>query len=526
MNILTIDVGTHSVKFLETRLERKSLVLKKTKRIFISKVQKELNDKATIVDIITFIIHNYLKNKHFDGKIIFQIPNEFITTRYLNLPVTNRKKVEMMIPFQLDENLPFSISDAHYTTKLSKKLKTTLATINIARLQTFETFHTTLSNHKIIPAILTSELSVYENFIDLNKLDGPLCILDIGHSTTKAYFIYEKHIVSNHISHIAGKKITDVISRTYNIALDEATVYKHKNCFFLTSDQYENVDEGQRDFAKLMEQTIDPLVQELRRWELGFRVKYGSSINQFYITGGTSNINNIANYLTEALSIKVSPLKIFGRSKQRELHSAQNDRFIYSLTNLMAATQLSNTTMPNFLKGAFASNYINSISLHSTMFCASRVLMITVLILLSLLINKVVINSKNRTLRKKISKIIKKPGLNISKKDQRRYRKNPEKMLKILKKKNLVIKKEIALVKKMSTVDSLTPLSRLSQTLTKYQNVQLQVYKNKSGNIYTKFYSENSDQLDQMHRYLKSLELKGASLKKRETFLTLQYEAI
>ena len=61
-------------------------------------------------------------------------------------------------------------------------------------------------------------------------------ILDLGHSTTKAYFIHQQQIVSTHISYVAGSVIDQVIAETYQISLPEAIIYKHQNSFLLTED--------------------------------------------------------------------------------------------------------------------------------------------------------------------------------------------------------------------------------------------------------------------------------------------------
>ena len=144
------------------------------------------------------------------------------------------------------------------------------------------------------------------------------CVIDIGHNTSKAYFINRSQVVSNHVSRTAGQVIDEVIAQTYQISRDEAIVYKHENCFFLTEEQYEGVEEDQKEFARLMKQALTPLINDIKRWELGFRVKNGLAVKTIYLTGGTSQINNICNI--------AFPQNRFGPRRQLRLQGSRGSR--------------------------------------------------------------------------------------------------------------------------------------------------------------------------------------------------------
>src|SRR5690606_4800527 len=122
------------------------------------------------------------------------------------------------------------------------------------------------------------------------------CFLDIGHSGTKAYFVIGNRVVSTHLSNIGGELIDTLIAETYQIPHDEAVAYKHQSAFFLTEGQYSQVNEEQKAFALTMKKAMAPLISDLKRWILGHRVKYGTSISKIILTGGTSRINNIDNF--------------------------------------------------------------------------------------------------------------------------------------------------------------------------------------------------------------------------------------
>ena len=68
-----------------------------------------------------FEILKYHIPEDYEGKIILQLPNNLLISRYILLPTTARKKVSMMIPFQLDDTLPLNAENSHYVYMLNKK---------------------------------------------------------------------------------------------------------------------------------------------------------------------------------------------------------------------------------------------------------------------------------------------------------------------------------------------------------------------------------------------------------------------
>ncbi|MCR9206209.1 MAG: hypothetical protein NXH75_16625, partial [Halobacteriovoraceae bacterium] len=274
MKYLAIDLGSYSVKTMLIKLERKQLELLDVGEFVLEELKSELDPEGTTRSLHRTLVENIIP-KDFEGKTIFQLPNHLITSRHLNLPVTQRKKVDMMIPFQMDENLPFSTMNAQFFTQQLRKGDSTSCLVNVTKRQELSEFFHQYEMHGCLPTVLSSELSVIHAQALNKSIHGPIAILDIGHSSSKCYLIYENEVISHHFSSCAGASIDEVISQTYQIPLKEAVIYKHQNCFLLTDGQYEGVTTEQKEFALLMKKTITPLVLELKRWLLGFRVKYG-----------------------------------------------------------------------------------------------------------------------------------------------------------------------------------------------------------------------------------------------------------
>ncbi len=526
MSVLCIDIGTYSIKFLECNPTKKNFSVISHREIPLQKVINQFGPEDTIEDVQLSIVKSYLEDGT-DSKVIMQLPTQMVTSRYLHLPISNKKKAEMMVPFQLDENLPFQISKAHYTLSLKKRNESYDALVSIAKIDDFESFHEKLEKSEILPSLLSSELNFYDSFASVQAAKQPYAVIDIGHNTTKAYFINGGEVVSNHISHTAGRIIDDVISKTYAIPLAEAVAYKQANAFFLTDAQYGEVSAEQKEFANIMKQTLAPLISEIKRWELGFRVKYGQSVETIYICGGTSRINNIANFLSQAIGVKVELLD-FSNWVQGQDDSFEDAALSMSTVNMMAASQLDKETLPNFLNGAFANSMTGQLPLYSVSFLAVRAAAVCFLLISFMLVERFVfLERESKMVDAEVIRALKTPSLGIPITQRRYYPTQPKRVLDVLKKKNSQMSQEVSLVQSALKEKGIAPLVSVSQALSQAGTAKVAFFEAENGNVRIVLTSESAEDLTKAQTALSSANLAnfnvGPGTKSSEVTITFNY---
>lgn len=406
---LAIDLGQYSVKFYETIPEgRKSKLLSyeevRVDNRFMEKLQNTIdhapdqNSSTTpeqysieLLRAQAEIIQNYLERERFEGKIITHLPQEFMTSRYLFLPVSNKKKAELMIPFQLEENLPFSISETHFTSMLHRQGKEIFAQICVTEKKIFREVYDILESKNSLPAVLSSQIFSFQSYFIDNELHETICLLDIGHRATRAYFVRNGMIVANHSSPIAGKVIDEVISQNYEIPIDEAILYKHDNAFFLNDGDMNQVDENQREFAELMKKTLWPLILDLKRWQVGLKVKYALPVSRVFITGGTTNIKNLDGFLKEHLNLPVEYFRPYKSLSYDFVGIDGNLKNSMAVADVMTVGETSRFPPPSFLHGEFSGHYSESIPLYSIAYNFARISIICLLIVLGLYVERLFI---------------------------------------------------------------------------------------------------------------------------------------
>jgi len=498
MHILAIDVGSYSVKYISSFVEKRKVNHVEMSEIILRDYLNDHSDLA-LLDAQASIVQEIIDTTgRPDSRIIFQIDNELTTTRFLTLPVKNKKKAELMLPFQLEEDIPFALSEIQYGYRIEPAKTQHFALVGLVKESTFEVFYNLFKDKNALPNILTTEPSVVENYFNQNAIAGPFCVLDLGHKTTKAYFFYNSRLIVTHVSYVGGTHINEMISQTYKIEPDEAIIYKHQNAFLLTSTQFNDVEPAQKDFATAMEKTLAPLISDFTRWKIGFKVNYGLSLQHVFITGGTSNIKNISNYLTEKFDTKVVLLETFDKVESEKIDLNPKNKSKFALSNMMAIGMKRKNRFINLLSGKFAQSSAAEIPLHSFAFLGIRVATIAAILFIALIAERFFIERDIRFVSMNLTKIIQQDVLGINGRLRRSFNANPKPVMDSLIKRQRGIRQEISTIDAAIDTKALSPLTQISllasstdATLTEFKTSDI-------GEVTAVFTAENASVLNNL----------------------------
>jgi Tfp pilus assembly PilM family ATPase len=525
MNIISIDVGTYSVKILESVSERKNLVHQAVHEVVVEDYKQQIKgqqENEHFANTQLSIIKEFLSRVDYDAKIIFQVPSEITTARFLTLPTNNKKKAELMVPFQLEEDVPFLSNHYHYAVGFDKKSSQMQALATIVQKEKFNELHDKLTDLDCLPHYLTDEISLFQNYAQLADAEENYAILDLGHRQSKCYFVKDRRIVSTHSSFVGGHLINQVISQTYNISMQETIVYKHQNAFFLTPQQKDQVDKDQLEFAQMMDRAVKDLIMDLKRWIIGFKVGHSESVQKLYICGGSSNIKNIKSYLSHHLGVSVnhfSPYELVNFGKF-ELDKKQKTSFI--LSHLGGLTLNQKLPPLNFLNGAYATNNYEDLPLHSATFIGMRVTIVVMILMGFFALERLQLNKENKRVDKKLTKVLKDESLGFSVLQRRKVKKTPQVGVKKLKTRVQSIRQEITTIQSASEIDSITPLAKVS-SLALPGETYLQRFEASAGKAFATFESTESTQLQELKTSLENLGLEQQKIDVTDNELQLSF---
>lgn len=523
MNLITIDIGHYSIKFIESHIDKKNMIHDSMKETILDLDQINVQEENAIWDLQLRVVSEYLENAPEDYKLIINSPSEILTTRIKELPIANKKKAELMIPFQLEEDIPFAMVESHISATVSPKKQTSDALIHIARKEEFKPFFNKLINYNIKPRVLTSEVSAMEFYIKSRAefFSTTFCILDLGHESTKAYFFIDGKLASTHTSFIAGKAINENISENYQIELEEAVLYKHQNCFVLTDDQYAKVDENQRTFAKFMGKTLEPLIREFKRWELGFRVKHGYNLNEVFITGGTSNIKNLHNYFTQELGIRVTHLNSF--EIDHTPMSEKDLKFVrrFNTGHILSFGHTKPNQIINLLNDEFAMANSFQFPLDSLVLFSSRVAILSVIVFASLLGENFFIRGDISELNKEITPLMKNSALELTARQKRLAATDARSTYNTLARKSKMFEQKVSTLQSGVQINSLSTLHKLT-TLIQGAKLELTQFSAVNMGDFTAVFKASSlDELKNVEQIIQGSSFKSIFIDLNEAELTM-----
>jgi general secretion pathway protein L len=526
MHVLAIDVGSYSVKYLSSFVDRRKISHVDMSEIVISDYMAdhqhltfEESQAAIIQDVIDSVARP-------DTKVIYQADHQMMTTRFLTMPVKSKKKAELMLPFQLEEDIPYSLSEIHFAYKLESHKTQNTALVELVRESIFEEYYARLRDKNVLPNILSTESSIVENYFNQNPIAGPFCVLDIGHRTTKAYFFYNSRLLMTHQSYVGGHHVNEMIAETYKIEIDEAIIYKHQNAFLLTTSQYAEVESTQRDFAQAMDKVFSPLVNDFARWKIGLKVNFGLAIQQVFICGGSSNIKNIANFLTEKWDTKVSALESFDKIEAEKIDLNVKNKSKYALTNMMAIGFRRKNRFINLLTGRFAQASTSEVPLHSFAFIGLRVLAASIILAISLLAERLFIEKDIKAINLKMANVMKNEELSLSGRLRRQVTTTPKPVYDALVKKQRDVRQEISTLQSAIEIKALVPLVTLSQIGANTEATLIDFKSNDTGEISAVFIAETMEEIIKLKGLLERSALSEVQASIDQSKLQLSVTAV
>jgi|GEM_PF-6442086 len=487
MLVVTIDMGTYSLKILESRIDKKKIshvnqfeIRLPQEEIFqkIQSFEEEVKEEKTTkqsIDIHKILpelefqinaFNQYLSKIPHNSKVLIQSPFALTTTRFLNIPIANRKKAEMMVPFQLEEGIPYPLNKVFIANTFNKNNKSFDVTSNLIEKEVLGEIHAAYKKSAVLPSYMCSELSGWANYLSKSEefKDKNYAIINLGHSQSQFICVKDQKIISYSYSSFGGKLINEMLMSEYEVAIEKAIEFKHQNSFYLTPEQYSDVDEKQQSFATKMNEVTQSLISDYKRWELTTRVNHNIQIDKIFICGGTSKIKNIENYLAQSLGHKVE----FAKDWNSQLLSLPIERWEYlnlANVNALSSLYLERQNAGNFLTGELAPEKSGEIPIHSLSFVGVRTFIIAFIVMTGFLTHTFFLDKKDQLLTKNLSGTLSQPALELTQRERAIVKKRPATILKKIQAKTKILKKQIKTLEEQSSAKSLIGLFSLIQKI-------------------------------------------------------------
>lgn len=291
-------------------------------------------------------------------RIIVSLPNSASTFRNLQLPTRDKKAIQAGVGFELEDELPFPTEESvldyvilsqgkqgsyiHVAATIKKHLTSAIAS---------------WQGGQVDPDFISTESWAYRTLLNRvlgpNGQAAPVLLAQLGHEKTTFYLHWlGAPSVIREISW-GGRDLNLALCKEMGIPIEQAESMK------IDHGTLETLGEGSAEpsaVSQCLEKAMEPLARELRQMSLISKNVTHQTISLVYLSGGTSILPGISEWLQSKINIPVKPLLALSAvTSSGVTYSNQTDaRFLLAASLTLCLVGPERAHCINFRKRAFA----------------------------------------------------------------------------------------------------------------------------------------------------------------------------
>lgn len=244
------------------------------------------------------------------GPVDYAVSGQSVFARFVKLPAVDQGKIDRIISFEAQQNVPFPIEEVVWDYQLvgsgeADKIEVVLVAIKADLLEGInEAVEATgLETTRVDVATM----ALYNAFrFNYGELTGCSLLIDIGARTTNLLFIEPGKVFSRSIP-IGGSSITSAIAKEFHEPFAAAELRKIQDGFVSLGGAFaEAPDPRVARISKLVRNTMTRLHSELTRSISFYRTQQqGSSPDRVYLCGGTVTTPYMREFFHEKLQLPI-----------------------------------------------------------------------------------------------------------------------------------------------------------------------------------------------------------------------------
>ena len=309
-NLIGLDIGSSSVKLVRLKKVKGKIELERARVI-------ELKDIKSIREGIERLLKS---EKITSCQVCLSISGQSVFTRFVKLPKLSQKKVEQVVKYEAQQQIPFSIEKVIWDYQLYRRSESSEVEVYLAAVKRdiIDSLLKELAPLKIdVVSIQPSPIALY-NFTVFNQdIKENSIILDIGAKTTDVIIAKGRRLWIRSIP-IAGEELTEALSQKLGIKPDEAEKLKRKEAITLVGS---TGDENLTPRSDVISKAIDPVLSDIAT-QVTRSINYykkefdkSAAFVNVLLTGGTSKVKYIERFFKNNLKMEVKRLNILKRMK-------------------------------------------------------------------------------------------------------------------------------------------------------------------------------------------------------------------
>jgi type IV pilus assembly protein PilM len=244
------------------------------------------------------------------GPVNYATAAQSVFARFVKLPAVEEEKIERIIAFEAQQNVPFPIDEVVWDYQLvgggtDEQIQVVLVAIKEDLLEGVNTAVESTGLRTSIVCVAT--MALYNAFrYNYSDLGGCSLLVDIGARTTNLLFIEPGKIFSRSVA-IGGASVSSAIAKEFGESMGAAEFRKKRDGFVSLGGAYaEPEDPEVARVSKIVRGTMTRLHAEMMRSISHYRAQQqGNAPDRLYLCGGSTSTPYMREFFQEKLQVPV-----------------------------------------------------------------------------------------------------------------------------------------------------------------------------------------------------------------------------
>jgi type IV pilus assembly protein PilM len=307
--ILSLNLGSHTVGVAEFHAQPNGgLVLNGYRLREI--LADPANDSARTAQIAAALAEMLAELGVKGGPVNYATAAQSVFARFVKLPAVEEEKIERIIAFEAQQNVPFPIDEVVWDYQLvgggaDEQIQVVLVAIKEDLLEAVNAAVESTGLRTSIVCVAT--MALYNAFrYNYSDLGGCSLLVDIGARTTNLLFIEPGKIFSRSVA-IGGASVSSAIAKEFNEPIAAAEFRKKRGGFVSLGGAYaEPPDPDVARVSKIVRGTMTRLHAEMMRSISHYRAQQqGNAPDRLYLCGGSTSTPYMREFFQEKLQVPV-----------------------------------------------------------------------------------------------------------------------------------------------------------------------------------------------------------------------------
>jgi type IV pilus assembly protein PilM len=312
--LISLNLGSQTVGLAEFRVQSHGgLVLLdyRLRETPLDPATGQRREAHTAVYETAIAVREMMSELHIKhGSVNCALPAQSVFARFVKLPTLEQEKLDRVIAFEAQQNVPFPIDDVVWDYQvvgggLDEQTQVILVAIKHDLLDEVNggVEQTGLQTQVVDVA----QMALYNAFrYSYPNVNDCSLLVDIGARTTNVLFIEPRRMFSRSLP-IGGSTITAAIAREFSESFEAAETRKKRDGFVSLGGAYaEPSDHDIARVSKLARSTMTRLHAELMRSISHYRAQqHGSRPDRIFLCGGTAGMPYMREFFHEKFQLPI-----------------------------------------------------------------------------------------------------------------------------------------------------------------------------------------------------------------------------